>query len=304
MKILVVQTPHYDALSATIIQGLKKLEANKEIEEVRCVEDSNYSNDKMETGASIRYGRKADLIVLSSNCDVNEGLIDSIGRLEKTVYIDGEDAGDYRKSPSDFPLYFKKEKRLGVDHPQNVIALPIAIEDRFLLPFDYRKKNKEVVCMLGLCEHTKPWRTEIDERVRIADYENSFVGQLYGGSKTDTANTKRQHDDYMSMMTNAKRSIDALGAYGANCFRFWESLATGCCLFCQQLEIPIPRNSFIEGKHYIVYKDGKDLVEKLDKHIESGDWMDMASEAHEFAKKYHLTENRAQYFLSVCSERL
>ena len=304
MKILVIQTPHYDALSSTLIQGLKKLELKNQIEEVRCVEDSNYSNDKMSFGEALRYGRKSDLIVLTSNNGVQEDLIKSIDRMEKTVYLDGEDYGDLKKNPSDFPLYLKKEKRLSETHPKNVIALPIAIEDRFLLPFDFDKKNMEVVCMLGLCGNTKPWRTEIEERMKLRNFENSFVGELYGGTKKDVANTERHNDDYLEMMANSKRSIDSLGAYRANCFRFWESLALGCCLFTQPLEIPIPKNPLIEGEHYIVYKDGYDLVLKLEDSISNNEWREIAECGHEFVKKYHLTEHRAKYFLETCIDNL
>lgn len=312
MKILVVQTPHYDFCSASLIEGLEELERRNIIDKLMCSERSNYANipgkhnyhcdndDEL-----IKFGKEADLIIMTSNQGVKEHIIDEINRREVTVYIDGEDTSPYRKEPHNFPLYFKREMLLSEEHPDNIRPFPFAAENRY---FAYGKMNMKpddkkinVACMFGPHDDMKHWRVGIENALKEAKIPESIIGQLYGGGSATTIDTgSRDHADYFSVLSMSKISVDAYGAYGCNAARFWESIANKCMLLTQPVLIHMPY-PFEKGFHYIELEE-ETVAQNIDTLLTSNSWLAIASYAYEHLKKYHTTKARAQYLLDECKK--
>ena len=139
MKILVIQSPHYDFNAATLIQGLHNCIENGALHKLICAERSNYaeldgyySYYEPDENTIKKYAISADLIILCSNNNVKEYLAFDTGR-DDIIYMDGEDTHPYIKDPNNFALYFKREMRLNLDHPNNQLLFVYSRPSQFLL---------------------------------------------------------------------------------------------------------------------------------------------------------------------------
>ena len=318
MKILVVQTPHYDFCAASLIEGLNDLEIAGEVEELYCTEASNYGANGLKGSQAVLelYEAKqfakdqAGLVIITSNNDVKENILEDIADKSKFVYIDGEDVFQYKKNPHDFALYFKRELRKEgmVVHP-NVKPFPFAAEKRYFLRKSWYDKKYSVSCMFGPHDTTKPWRTDIEKALSAANLKDSLIGAVYGGSplsKIDTGN--RDHSNYYEALALSKMSVDAHGAYECNSGRYWESLANCCCLFTRKnlIDMPFP---FVDGEHLIEFETPEELAESLEFYIDNTGCIQhetyikkIAKAGYQHLKTYHTTKARAQYLLSECKK--
>jgi len=309
IKILIIQSPHYDFSGATLIEGLHILQAKGEVE-VFTAESSNYASGldyshQLANDADIlQYGREtADLVVKTSNQAVRSDLVESIDRPEKTVFIDGEDTHPYIEDPKKYPLYFKREMRLDVDHPKNVKPFPFAIENRYIHnPNEWEDRKFDVACMFGPHDSTKPWRREIEDKLNDMDLENSVIGQLYGGvpDRQDIDTGNRDHPDYYNVLALSKIAVDAHGAHECNSARFWESLACGCLLVTRRNLIHMP-HPFENGIHMFEFQDPLSLGYIIPNLLKDDTTMQkIANEALVHAMNFHTTEARVNQFLSEC----
>jgi len=310
--ILVIQTPHYDFCSASLIQGLIELKRLGEDIEIKCVETSNYAEVKDKyTYADfddkfLKKCAKTDhfLCILTSNNNVQEHIAEQINRPENTIYIDGEDTSPYKKKPEDFPLYFKREMMLDIEHPHNVRPFPFAAENRYfnLQRFGIRSwkdKTFNVSCMFGPHDDTKPWRRVIEAKLKTMELENSSIGPLYGGSPKaiiDTGN--RDHSDYFHVLALSKISVDGYGAFGCNAARFWESLANQCCLITQPIKIHMHK-PFLLDEHLLEFKNTENLEDYI-KYSDPEAIEKIAKNGFNHLRKYHTTEYRAKYLIDQC----
>ena len=309
MKILVIQSPHYDFNAATLIQGLHNCIINGAPHELMCTERSNYaeldgyySHYEEDENVLKKFAISADLIILCSNNNVKEYIAFDTGR-DDIVYVDGEDVHENKKNPMDFRFYFKREMRLNKKHHWNVHPFPFACEDRYFSAFKPLEKKFSVACMFGPHDNTKPWRTNIEEWLKQAKIPDSVIGQLYGGEavypKLDTGG--RDHSDYYQVLANSKISVDAHGAYECNSARYWESLANGCVLLTRSNLIHMPY-MYEDKIHLFEFEAEADLIyyiQYLITHDEKR--IEMAKSAYEYTKKYHTTRARAEYLLDICT---
>jgi hypothetical protein len=322
VKILVVGTPEYDFCAATLIEGLRCLQETYDLEVV-CSERSNYATVEGKWHTSLTdfykteqdcsdFGDDADIVIITSNKGVKEHLVKPKW-VNKTVYIDGEDLPDYRKSPKEYMLYFKREMLRDRKHKNNVLPFPFAAERRYFRFPDkefneiWERKNKDVTCMFGPHDSTKPWRTTIEEALKRMELENSFIGQSYGGGSH--ANTKldtggREHYNYFQALADTRISIDGYGAYGCNAARFWESLANGCFLFTQKIRIFLPDRFIIDGA-LEEFLDEDDMVSRLGWLLNEGRprLQKVARNGYLALKEHHTTEVRAKYLITECQNK-
>lgn len=318
MKILVVQTPHYDFCAASLIEGLNDLEIAGEVDELYCAEASNYGANGLKGSQAVldhyeakQYAKdKADVVIVTSNNNVKEDIVDGLADKSKVVYIDGEDVFQYKKNPHDFALYFKRELRKEgmVVHP-NVRPFPFAAEKRYFRYKSWFDKKYAVSCMFGPHDETKPWRTDIEKALLAAKLQDSIIGAVYGGaalSNIDTGN--RDHSNYYEALALSKMSIDAHGAYECNSGRYWESLANNCCLFTRKnlIDMPYP---FIDGEHLIEFETPEELVGKIEFYIDNMHCIEhetyiknIAKAGYKHLKTYHTTKARSSYLLSECKK--
>ena len=166
MKILVIQTPHYDFNSATLIEGLHCLIEKGEDIQLGCTEESNYAktdkwNYHLNDSQITTWIHEADIFAVTSNQGVREDLLNNTDRV---VYIDGEDTYPYKKDPSNYVLYFKREMRLSEEHVDNVRPFPFGIERRYYQQYSPDiQKDVFLSCMFGPHDDYKPWRKWIEQ---------------------------------------------------------------------------------------------------------------------------------------------
>ena len=87
--------------------------------------------------------------------------------------------------------------------------------------------------------------------------------------------------------------------------RFWESLANGCLLFYQPIEPYVWSNPYIDGDEFVVYKDNRELIEKVNYYLSHEDEAQrIASNGYNKLLQYHTTDKRAAEFLSFVGEYL
>ena len=335
MKILIVCSPEYDFTASQTCEGLHNLKIqDKQNIDFRVTEKSNYSycyssglmhNYYISDKEAVDFGKESDLIILCSNRFVKEHIVEMINKPEKTIYIDGLDEYQFYKEPSHYILYFKREKMRFLNYADNIFPFPMCTENRYFtchidgdldkiynldcskLNFKYNHKNLSVSCMFGKTDKKKIWREWIQQTVSDMNIENSTIKPIYSKSIDKTKfyidTGKRYHYDYCENLFNSKISIDGLGASGASTSRFWESLANGCCLFTQHIQVEFPDHNFVENEDYISFDDKDDLKDKLNYLLKNENELQIIAE-NGFKKtiKYHSSKNRVQYLLDKCKE--
>ena len=156
--------------------------------------------------------------------------------------------GDYVGAhPTYSQVYFKREKSLDIDWPDNVHPMPFSAEERYFTVgknFNeiWGNKKLNVSCLFRTDCHSD--RPSIKEAV-IKKYDNDELCVVDGvfGRKVDdgldeqlegvdTGDCVRHHHFYFDILSDAKINIE--GPVGNTAFytgRMMESLANGCCYF-------------------------------------------------------------------------
>jgi len=306
LKILCIHPPHFDHSFATVSEGLQEIRNKEGNLEVKWVENSNYADPDhiLSENEAIDYGDEADLIIVTSNNDVNHRIHEQVGEYNKTVYIDGEDGFNYRETPARFAVYFKREMRVETDHHlANVEPLPFAAEKRYFHWTEGTEKELDVSCTFGPSDGSKPWRPKIEDSLRRANFERSYVGQV-SPSMWEREGKTEGSDAYYGTIARSKVSVSARGGQGASiCGRQFEILANFSCLVDQRIYVVFDY-PLINGVHYVAYEDENDVSEAIKWCLKDDKWLEIASNSYEYVKKYHTSEARAKYFLAVCQKRI
>ena len=316
-NLFVISPHHYCHSTATIIEGLNKLDGIKVFSNA----DHNYCKHPIQTfKTQVQVANMADYVMLCHSAlePKYEGRIGPLvaelqGKID--IFLDGSDYKKYEVDPKDYKLYIKREMIGQAYLPtNNVEPLIFAAEDRhFTKPNAshrnlWQSKTDDLVCIMSACDK-RPWRFDIMKSLNdaFARDETVFVGEYREGQTLDSVDTGDRHfGGYFKKLLNAKISVDAYGCGEARqTGRFWESLANGCLVMYQPIEPYIWNNTFIDEEDFIIYNDTDELVEKAKYYLGNPEEArKIADRGFTKLLKYHTTEQRAKEFLSLLDKYL
>ena len=316
-NLFVISPHHYCHSTATIIEGLNKLDGIKVFSNA----DHNYCKHPIQTfKTQVQVANMADYVMLCHSAlePKYEGRIGPLvaelqGKID--IFLDGSDYKKYEVDPKDYKLYIKREMIGQAYLPtNNVEPLIFAAEDRhFTKPNAshrnlWQNKTDDLVCIMSACDK-RPWRFDIMKSLNdaFARDETVFVGEYREGQTLDSVDTGDRHfAGYFKKLLNAKISVDAYGCGEARqTGRFWESLANGCLVMYQPIEPYVWSNTYIDEEDFIIYNDNDELVEKAKYYLGNPEEArKIADRGFTKLLKYHTTEQRAKEFLSLLDKYL
>lgn len=297
MKIVCIQSPFFDLLTATVIEGLKALG-----HEIIASEESNYatkSSDKTVRAAA----RQADLIIVFSNNEVRTELVHGITD-RPIVYVDGADQQEFRVPPDvRFQAIFKRElNRHWINvHKEAIYPLPFAAETRYFLSDAPPTRDINVSFAANL--NTNCARYAVHYRLAELNDPQIFIGSTgecaYGGQGAIGAVKGTQK--FRELLYRSQISVNVPGV-GYDCARYWEILAAGALLYTQELDIVIP-NPLVEDEHCVVFRSLDEFIPKL-KALQAAPerLAQIAAAGQTHLLKHHTTRARAQYLLDCVLE--
>lgn len=316
-NLFVISPHHYCHSTATIIEGLNKLDGIKVFSNT----DHNYCKHPVQNfKTQLQVAKMADYVMLCHSAleTKYEGRIGPlVAELQGDIdiFLDGSDYSDYEADPKDYKLYIKREinrQRLyesRVTSDVNVEPLIFAAEDRhFTKPNAshrnlWQNKTDDLACIMSACEK-RPHRYGIMKSLEEAfgDNDSVFVGEYREGQTLTSIDTgDRHYGGYFKKLLNTRISVDAYGCGEARqTGRFWESLANGCLVFYQPIEPYFWNNTYIDEEDFVVYNDTNALIEKAKY------YMAHPEEARKIADRgftkllqHHTTQQRAKEFLGL-----
>ena len=316
-NLFVISPHHYCHSTATIIEGLNKLDGIKVFSNA----DHNYCKHPIQTfKTQVQVAKMADYVMLCHSAleSKYEGRIGPLiaelqGKID--IFLDGSDYKKYEVDPKDYKLYIKREM-IGQTYlpTNNVEPLIFAAEDRhFTKPNAshrnlWQNKTDDLVCIMSACDK-RPWRFGIMESLKdaFARDETVFVGEYREGQTLDSVDTGDRHfGGYFKKLLNAKISVDAYGCGEARqTGRFWESLANGCLVMYQPIEPYVWSNTYIDEEDFVIYNDLEELVDKAKYYVgHPEEARKIADRGFTKLLKYHTTEQRAKEFLLLLDKYL
>ena len=316
-NLFVISPHHYCHSTATIIEGLNKLDGIKVFSNA----DHNYCKHPIQTfKTQVQVAKMADYVMICHSAleSKYEGRIGPLiaelqGKID--IFLDGSDYKKYEVDPKDYKLYIKREMIGQAYLPtNNVEPLIFAAEDRhFTKPNAshrnlWQNKTDDLVCIMSACDK-RPWRFDIMKSLNdaFARDETVFVGEYREGQTLDSLDTGDRHfTGYFKKLLNAKISVDAYGCGEARqTGRFWESLANGCLVMYQPIEPYVWSNTYIDEEDFIIYNDNDELVDKAKYYVgHPEEARKIADRGFTKLLKYHTTEQRAKEFLSLLDKYL
>tara|TARA_R110000744_G_scaffold46571_4_gene102907 strand:+ start:2703 stop:3674 length:972 start_codon:yes stop_codon:yes gene_type:complete len=313
-KILIFNQDHYNHCNATLIEGLIKNKEEYDLQ-IFCSTSNNYATVRGSWDHTIydpemlkKIYDIADIIVLPNGITLNPHAYDLSVLKDKGVFLDTNDFCGDVESPEKYKLYLKREMRVDKGYAENVFPYCFGAEDRYFYGGTnfkdiWNKKHLDLVCMMGI-DDEKPWRKEIQDRLLedYSDNENMQIGTVYGDNNdSDLITDSRNHSKYFDKMISGKISVDGYGARGANnTGRFFESIACGCALFYQTINIHFP-NGFVDGEDIVLFHSAQELVDSVDHFLaHPNDLKQLAENAFERLMTYHTTERRGFEFIQLC----
>ena len=316
-NLFVISPHHYCHSTATIIEGLNKLDGIKVFSNA----DHNYCKHPIQTfKTQVQVAKMADYVMLCHSAleSKYEGRIGPLvaelqGKID--IFLDGSDFIKYEDNPSDYKLYIKREMDASQNHhSDNVESLIFAAEDRhFTKPNAshrnlWQNKTDDLVCIMSV-GHGRHHRVGIMSSLKdsFARDEAVFVGEYREGQTLDSVDTGDRHfSGYFKKLLNAKISVDAYGCGQARqTGRFWESLANGCMVMYQPIEPYIWSNTYIDEEDFIIYNDLDELVDKAKYYVgHPEEARKIADRGFTKLLKYHTTEQRAKEFLLLLDKYL
>ena len=316
-NLFVISPHHYCHSTATIIEGLNKLDGIKVFSNA----DHNYCKHPIQTfKTQVQVAKMADYVMICHSAleSKYEGRIGPLiaelqGKID--IFLDGSDYKKYEVDPKGYKLYIKREMIGQAYLPtNNVEPLIFAAEDRhFTKPNGshrnlWQNKTDDLVCIMSACDK-RPWRFDIMKSLNdaFARDETVFVGEYREGQTLDSVDTGDRHfGGYFKKLLNAKISVDAYGCGEARqTGRFWESLANGCLVMYQPIEPYVWSNTYIDEEDFIIYNDNDELVDKAKYYVgHPEEARKIADRGFTKLLKYHTTEQRAKEFLSLLDKYL
>jgi len=314
-NLFVISPHHYCHSTATIIEGLNKLDGIKVFSNT----DHNYCKHPVHNFKTQRQVAKMADYVMLCHSALETKYEGRIGPLvaelqgEIDIFLDGSDYYEYQDDPAKYKLYIKREL-IGKPVKENVESLIFAAEDRHFTKRNashrnlWQSKTDDLVCIMSACEK-RPWRYGIMNSLKeeFASNETVFVGEYREGQTLDSVDTGERHfGGYFKKLLNAKISVDAYGCGEARqTGRFWESLANGCLVMYQPINPYVWSNTFIDEEDFIVYNNLDELKDKAKYYLEhSEEARKIADRGFTKLLNHHTTEQRAKEFLSLLDKYL
>ena len=309
-NLFVISPHHYCHSTATIIEGLNKLDGIKVFSNT----DHNYCKHPVHNFKTQRQVAKmADYVMLCHSAleTKYEGRIGPlVAELQGDIdiFLDGSDYYEYQDDPQKYKLYIKREL-IGKPIKENIESLIFAAEDRHFTKRNashrniWQNKTDDLVCIMSACEK-RPWRFGIMKSLKeeFASNETVFVGEYREGQTLDSVDTGDRHfGGYFKKLLNTKISVDAYGCGEARqTGRFWESLANGCLVMYQPINPYVWSNTFIDEEDVIIYNNNDELIDKAKYYMtHSEEARKIADRGFTKLLKHHTTEQRAKEFLSL-----
>lgn len=251
MKIAIINPNNPDGLTRTVFDGL--LELQKENRELQFFLSSRFDyalplkGNILPKEDFIDFTRGADLIFLIWGKDgIDFKLVEKIGKWDKTIFIDGLEAGKDRRYDFSIQndilngqykkngainqkilklcaLYFRREK----PYINGIIPLPFGIESAYLSQYDKNiKKSIDFHCVFGQDKYPalRKYATEILEKYC---QEKGFSCYIV---KTKT------REEFYRQLAKSKVGI-SIGGGGYDSMRFWEILGNNCLLLTEKIDI-------------------------------------------------------------------
>ncbi len=290
MKIVCLQSPLYDLVTASISEGLQELG-----HEIIAAETSNYL--KGESRVNFRKAAEsADVILDFSGFDVRRDLLDGIEHPAR-FFVDGGDEQEFHVYPGiRYRGVFKRELNkqwAGLDR-ERIFPLPFAAEKRYFLG-ETLKRDIEVSFAANLS--TNVWRYSVNQRLLNRKHPGIYVGntgECVHGTVGNALSTPKFHE----LLRRSRVAVSVAGR-GYDCARYWEILASGAMLLTQKPDIVVP-HPLQDGRHSIEYRSLEEFEEKLDfvlANPQDVDCIAAAGLAH--IRAHHTSCARAQQLLDA-----
>ena len=289
MDIAFLNTPVYDYLTATLIEGLKELG-----HKVYTSENSNYGNF-LSRKKFIAFANKSDMFLIGSNIFVKYDYLKYINN-KKTIYIDGSDSSLININfTHPINLLFKREYLKNCFLKENLIfPLPFAAEKRYF-------KNNQIIkdIDISFLATTNNFLRESVKNILNCKYKkHSITDHTKEVSYSSIYGLPQENPIYFDILSRSKVAINIPG-YGWDCGRYWEAISNKAFLLTYKLEIEIP-NSFEEGKHFMSFSNLSEFDEKISFCINNPEIIEkMTNEAYNHLLNYHTSKKRAEYFLNT-----
>ncbi|MBF0124610.1 MAG: glycosyltransferase family 1 protein [Magnetococcales bacterium] len=294
MRILYVNTPLYDFLTATLIEGLKELG-----HQVLTTEAANYGT-KIEDREVVAVAEAADLIIVGSNAGVRTELIQAV-RNPRRVFVDGSDyqALSIPEQLVPFRMVFKRElcRCRPNSEQERVFPLPFAAEKRY---FTGNNETKDILVSFLANMTTNPWRLSVHQRLLNLNNPQVVSGRTRDAplSLQNVSLSNIPNPLYYSVLNRSLVSVNVAGG-GYDCGRHWEILAARAMLFTQKPDIIIP-DDFTDGINCVTFASLDEFDDKLKFYLDRRDLIaEIATRGYQHMLQYHTTARRAEYFLRV-----
>ena len=290
MRIVFVNTPIYDYLTATLIEGLSELG-----QEVVCSEASNYGR-ALPDAELVQHAEQADLIVVGSNAAVRHHLLQGVVNPRK-VFVDGSDfAGFEVPAAIRFKAVFKRElcRQTRGAQAGEVHALPFAAEKRYFTA----PQSKDILVSFIANMNTNPLRNSV--HVRLQNLQNPAIISGSTNERAYNPGSARQAPVdtpvYRQLLSRSLISVNVPGA-GYDCARYWEIPAARAMLLSYEPDIVIP-DGFTDGLDCATFSSLDEFDSKLKFYTADPQRVvKIAENGYQRLMKHHTTAQRAAYFL-------
>jgi len=290
MKIVFINTPIFDYMTAGLIEGLTALG-----HDVACSEASNYGRALPDVDLRQR-AEQADLIIVGSNANVRHHLLQSVANPRK-VFVDGGDSASLAVPPSiRFKAVFKRElcREDRVAQADFIRPLPFAAERRYFVPPQPRDILVSFIANMG----TNPLRNSIHQRLQnrknLAIVSGSTNERTYSVSAPQPLPISTP--SYYQVLARSLISVSVPGM-GYDCARYWEIPAAGAMLLTYEPDIVIP-NGFRDGVDCATFASLDEFESKLKFYTAKPERaVKVAEKGHQRLLAHHTTERRAAWFL-------
>ena len=220
-----------------------------------------------------------------------------------------------------YPLYHSMKNNTGIKDiiknilfmrgQERVLPLPFAVEKRCQQDFNSSPRYM-LSCMLSA--DRVPERQKIIDMLNEMNLKDLYIGKIdeaeddyekmltMHGADPDVPRDERgyafHNDDYYEQIRQSRACISVPGG-GFDTFRFWEILGAGALLISKRIALRMP-DPPVENKHYLAFDTPEELkacIKRLYGNTSEID--DIRRAGYEYARQYHTTRTRAEYFIGT-----